>query len=278
VDPHLALRHIVATFLDLAPDKIAPDLPLAGARIQGSLARTRLAAAIQHQLGVRCNEVYSALTYGELQTAVCGSAETISPVRLSVPAPDHGQNGHRSLPVRLETEAHLSCGIDIEMVADLPIVQDYWEDPFYNTTFTAPEIAYCLMQANPSMHFAARWCAKEALKKCDALYNQIDLKYIEVALTTTGAPFLQCTANGIAERLPVAVSLSHTPQIAVATVVKSSPPTVPNGIAPLAAQPSMPKATSQRDANTPPIKSIPVPFWLSGLALVIALWAFARSW
>ena len=61
----------------------------------------------------------------------------------------------------------LTCGIDIEMVDNLPVVPDYWEDKLFTTTFTTSEIAYCLLQANPPMHFAARWCAKEALKKCD---------------------------------------------------------------------------------------------------------------
>ena len=270
VDQRSALRHIVATFLDLDPDQVSPDLPLTGARIQGSLARTRLAAAIRRQLGVTGKAIYGAQTYDELQTAVCGAGEVHRPR----PTMDHGQSRDRFSSLELGITTLVSCGIDIEMVANLPIVQDYWEDSFYSTTFTASEIAYCLMQANPSMHFAARWCAKEALKKCDTAYQQIDFKHVEVVLTETGAPFLRYSGNGIAERLPVAVSLSHTPDVAVAMVVKSSTASVPKGVASLAAQPSMP----QQVANTPPAKSTSVPTFLSALALVMALWAFAQSW
>jgi holo-[acyl-carrier protein] synthase len=274
VDPHSALRHIVATFLDLDPDQVTSDLSLTGPRIQGSLAQTRLAAAIRRQLGVDGNAIYNARTFGELQAGIYGSTESGSEGRPSTP--NHEPNPLESPSTK--TVTHLSCGIDIEMVADLPIVQDHWDDSFYSATFTASEIAYCLMQANPSMHFAARWCAKEALKKCDAAYQQIDFKHIEVNLTRSGAPFLQYTGNGITERLPVAVSLSHTSHIAVATVVKFSAPSVPNGVASLATEPSIPKTTLQHVANTPPVQSTSVPYFLSVLALVMALWAFAHSW
>jgi phosphopantetheinyl transferase (holo-ACP synthase) len=90
----------------------------------------------------------------------------------------------------------LACGIDIEMVENLPVVQDYWEDTFYTTTFTAAEIAYCLLQVHPPMHLTARWCAKEALKKCDPAYSHLTMDQLEVALTTTGAPLLQTTLMG----------------------------------------------------------------------------------
>jgi 4'-phosphopantetheinyl transferase superfamily len=65
----------------------------------------------------------------------------------------------------------ITCGVDIEMVVSLPVVADYWSDAFYCATFTPAEIAYCLLQDQPLVHFAAHWCAKEALKKCDPAYT-----------------------------------------------------------------------------------------------------------
>jgi phosphopantetheine--protein transferase-like protein len=270
VNPHPALRQVVATFLGLDPDQVTSDLSLAGPRIQGSLAKTRLAAAIRRQLGVNGKAIYSARTFGELQAGIYGATESGSILHLSTS--NHGPNPLES--PTLETPTHLSCGVDIEMVADLPVVKDYWEDSFYSTTFTASEIAYCLMQSNPSMHFAARWCAKEALKKCDPAYEAMDLNHLEVALTTTGAPFLRFIANGTAEPLPVAVSLSHTPHIALAAVVKSSPPKVSN-ITPAAHAPT---STLALEANTHREISSSAPTFLSALALIVALWALAYSW
>jgi len=121
--------------------------------------------------------------------------------------------------------AGITYGIDIEMVENLPVVADYWSDAFYRATFTPAEIAYCLRQAQPLVHLAARWCAKKALQKCDLAYLQADLRLLEVRLSASGAPYLCAVADGHSTPLPFAVSLSQTAQAAVAVVVKV--PTIP---------------------------------------------------
>jgi phosphopantetheine--protein transferase-like protein len=177
----------------------------------------------------------------------------------------------------------LACGIDIEMVDNIPVVQDYWEEPFYTTTFTASEIAYCLLQNNPPMHFAARWCAKEALKKCDPAYSHVSMHQLEVALTPTGAPFLQAATHGTWKRLPVALSLSHTPHMAAAVVVKPSAARLAsNGVkvpvvapSPIAPGPSLPASSM---APTARFHRRCLPGLLGVGALVVALWALVRTW
>ena len=96
------------------------------------------------------------------------------------------------------------------MIEHLPRVADYWEDPFYRDHFAPAEIAYCQLQETPALHFAARWCAKEALRKCDGAFLSTAMKDIEVVADETGAPFLVYHAGGGTRRLPHAVSLSHT--------------------------------------------------------------------
>jgi phosphopantetheine--protein transferase-like protein len=169
------------------------------------------------------------------------------------------------------------------MVENLPRVHDYWEDPFYTTMFTASEIAYCLLQANPPMHFAARWCAKEALKKCDPAYSHMAMNQLEVALTTTGAPWLQTAAHGTWERCPVIVSLSHTPYMAAAVVVKYLAVNSANHsiIAPVALPSSMvPVQPSPASSlmSTPRLGERLLPTLLGIGALGVALWAFVRTW
>jgi len=209
------LQDVVAALLGTEPAAVRPDLAFAGTRLQGSLARARLYATIERQLGVACPAAFTARTYGELHAAIYGP----SPASPGAPAPasppvlaQHVEN-NRATP-------GIACGIDIEMVASLPVVADYWSDAFYCATFTPAEIAYCLLQDQPLTHFAARWCAKEALKKCDATYLQADLRTLEVALSASGAPYLCVVTNGHRTPLPFAVSLSHTPQMAVAVVVR----------------------------------------------------------
>jgi len=117
--------------------------------------------------------------------------------------------------------------LDIENIADLPEAPDYREHEFYQTMFTSEEIAYCIAQENPRMHFAARWCAKEALVKCDPAFRAEKLSSIEVVRQDTGAVFLRHHASGTARKLAHGVSLTHTNSIAAACVVLA--PSIPCG-------------------------------------------------
>ena len=69
------------------------------------------------------------------------------------------------------------------------------------------------------MHFAARWCAKEALKKCKPEYMKFEMTQIEVVTNNTGSPSMRLRVNNETQELAVAVSMSHTPVIATAIVV-----------------------------------------------------------
>jgi phosphopantetheine--protein transferase-like protein len=169
------------------------------------------------------------------------------------------------------------------MVENLPRVPDYWEDPFYTATFTVAEIAYCLLQADPPIHFAARWCAKEALKKCDRAYSHLAMNQLEVALTTTGAPVLQAVVQGTWMRLPVTVSLSHTTSMAAAVVIQSpvlhdahhrstasvALPSSAAPVRPLRAESSM---------VTPRLQERVLSTLVGLGALGVALWALVRTW
>src|ERR1041385_864984 len=209
------LRELVAEFFETQPEKISPGFPFTGARMEGSVARYALDAAIRRRFGVKCPAVYEARTYGELEAGLCGAS------------PDDNGDGHQaqsSVPasaIDFGPMTPLGCGIDIELVANLPEAGDYWEHEFYRTWFTPAEIAYCIMQENPAVHFAARWCAKEALKKCDARFLETDMSEIEVLRDDIGRITL-ARRNGSGTKasvLPYAVSISHTPLLAAAVVV-----------------------------------------------------------
>lgn len=281
MDQHNLLRQTVATFLGVDPQQVHSDLSFAETRVHGSLARARLYAAIQQRLGRQCQGVFTARTYEELHAAVFGTPAVVSHTTQAAPTPTAAASSVLSEPQNFASD--LACGIDIEIVEELPVVQDYWDDPFYTMTFTAAEIAYCLLQATPSIHFAARWCAKEALKKCDPSYSQVAMNRLEVAFTTTGAPCLRYEANGAWERVPVALSLSHTPHMAAAVVVKQpgtslishggpAPAGVLSPTVPVSSLSLSPASTASR----PRVHWLPI---LLGIcALGIALWALTRTW
>ncbi len=116
----------------------------------------------------------------------------------------------------------VACGVDMQRVDSLPQADDFWEHPFYGETFTKAEIAYCQSRENPAEHFTARWCAKEAVKKCDAAWLRADMTRIEVVLDERGAPSLWSLDGTRRERLPLALSLSHTSEMAIAMVVRGA--------------------------------------------------------
>jgi len=221
------LLQTVAEFFGIDPGQIGPDFPLAGKPVQSSLAQAKFFAAIQHRLGVRDQAMFAAQTYGELQAAVCGTTPNIPAPLPSISTQD---NEKAVAPMHHEVAGFgggISCGIDIEAVHHLPEVQDYWDEAFYKRSFTSAEIAYCLMQENPRMHFAGRWCAKEALRKCDPIYLHEAMANLEVASNEAGAPFIRHYVNGVATVLPFAISISHTPQTAIAIVMRLTPPKKP---------------------------------------------------
>jgi len=217
------LKQVVAELFETDPHTVNADFLLSTRRMQGSLARAKLDSAIRHRLGVKCRGVYSAQTYGELEKAVLGvspngvkaeiSPSNVGTVSTAKPSVMLAESRLGSAPV-------VNCGIDIEMVEDFPKVDDYWKDSFYTSSFSSVEIAYCLLQENPRMHFAARWCAKEALKKCQPLYLHEEMNHLELLSPDEGPPTFRHFQNGTFVPIPFAVSISHTQQIAIAMVVK----------------------------------------------------------
>ncbi len=209
------LRKIVAQLAGLKPEAIDTNFSLKSRGLQSSVRRAALAAAIRRYLGVNVADVYSVVSYRELETAVLegGAQASVS----------HGKPGDRQNPIAVSALSgvdDLACGIDIERVDAMPVTDDYWEHEFYKESFSKDEIAYCLLQENPRMHFAARWCAKEALVKCDPAFKGQPFATLEVIRNKAGEVSLAHHGNGTSEKPAHAVSISHTETMAAAVVVR----------------------------------------------------------
>jgi phosphopantetheine--protein transferase-like protein len=203
------LRQIVAQLAGLTPDAIGTDFSLRSRGLQSSVRRAALAAAIRRHLGVNVADVYSVVTFRDLEAAVLeGDAQGV--VSAAKPAAASALSGIDDL----------ACGIDIERVDAMPVTDDYWEHEFYKESFSKDEIAYCVLQENPRMHFAARWCAKEALVKCDPAFKGQSFATMEVIRNQSGEVSLAHHGNGTSRKPSHAVSISHTETIAAAVVVK----------------------------------------------------------
>ncbi len=223
------LRKTVADYLSVDVSQVNSDFRLTGRQFEGSMGRANLDFLIRKRVGIKSKAVYSAQRFGELEAELNGTMGGAAPAAASEPAPPRNGTSEPAaasppaaepaVSSQSSVAARISCGVDIELIESLPPTVDPWEDPFYRGTFTETEIAYCSLQEKPAIHFAARWCAKEALKKCDARYFAEELKNIEVAVEESGAPYLAHRTGETAKRLPHALSLSHTPHSAIAVVV-----------------------------------------------------------
>lgn len=97
---------------------------------------------------------------------------------------------------------------------------------FATRVFTDDEIAYCTRQARPAESFAARFAAREAVLKALGIgfADGVGLKDVSVAHDDKGKPYpiLQGRVQEIAREqgiIEIALSLTHTRELAVANVV-----------------------------------------------------------
>ncbi|HVN76908.1 MAG TPA: holo-ACP synthase [Thermoanaerobaculaceae bacterium] len=100
---------------------------------------------------------------------------------------------------------------------------------FRDTVFTPAEIAYCEAMRHPEQHYAARFAAKEALFKALGTDGGAGMVWreVEVGREAGGRPLL--ALHGAVRKLAesrsvdsVFVTLSHTAELAAATVVLES--------------------------------------------------------
>ena len=121
----------------------------------------------------------------------------------------------------------LGLGIDLVEVARIRDLLTKHGDRFKERTFTAGEIAYCDSCADPAMHYAARFAAKEAAAKAigTGLWAQgVDWKDLEVQRADSGKPSLvlhraakdHACSQGATSWL---ISLTHTRELAMAQVI-----------------------------------------------------------
>jgi holo-[acyl-carrier protein] synthase len=260
------LRKVVAEFFAVDEGEVGPTFSLQTRRGQGSIARAALDSLIRRRVGLTSHSVYSARTYGELEAELLPEAASGSPAMSPVAS---GVNGQSALVV--SAAGAVRCGIDIELIDHLPRVADCWEDPFYRDHFAPAEIAYCQLQETPALHFAARWCAKEALKKCDGAFLPTAMKDIEVVTDEIGSPVLVHHSRSGARRLPHAVSLSHTEHAAVAVVVSM------NAVAALPPAHDLLPAPPLRSTAPSLHRSGLLPILLSVVALGVAIGALVRT-
>lgn len=120
----------------------------------------------------------------------------------------------------------LGIGLDIVEVARIRSLLERHAERAKERTFTSGEAAFCDGCADPAMHYAARFAAKEAAAKAlgTGFAQGVSWRDIEVAREESGAPRL--VLHGSAKKLAADkgvtrahVTLTHTRETAAAQVI-----------------------------------------------------------
>jgi phosphopantetheinyl transferase (holo-ACP synthase) len=199
------LRSMIATMLMISPAEVAEGTSLAALNTSLGSAKVRLGLK---RLGLALPAGAPPATFGGLLASLSGEVVPQAAEKTNfVPTPLPSAAGNGRL-------AGLQVGLDVEDIRSMPAASDYWEHEFYRGSFAKSEIAY-------AVHFTGFWCAKEALRKCDPSFTGVAPELTAVAHDPDGRPYLTLETAAGPERLPHAVSISHTADVATAVVVLS---------------------------------------------------------
>ena len=120
----------------------------------------------------------------------------------------------------------IALGLDLVDVARVKALLEKHGERFCERTFSAAECNYCDAHAEPAIHYAARFAAKEAVSKAlgTGFAQGVNWKDIEVLRSDQGVPsiVLYAGAKAKADELGITkwlLSLTHTSTTAAASVV-----------------------------------------------------------
>ena len=124
--------------------------------------------------------------------------------------------------------AIIGVGIDLADVARIESLLEKYGDAFLEKTFAECEIKYCKKCANPALHFAARFAAKEAAVKAlgTGFSGGITPKSVWIENDALGAPTARFDA-AVEKRMAALnaknmhVSLTHLKDYAQAIAILS---------------------------------------------------------
>jgi len=194
------IRNTVSKYIKVPAEQITAQTKIDRSAVASSIILHRMYAQLANE-GIAVNDYTVIKTYGQLLENINGSE---SPAAM----PATIDPGSTASPVHSN---ELPIGIDIENISSLPVVSDFREDAFYTMNFAPAEIAYCILQANPSASFTGLFAAKEAIVKADNSYKDNAFNTIIIDHLPDGRPVYP----------GFRLSISHTNELAVAVAVKS---------------------------------------------------------
>ena len=109
----------------------------------------------------------------------------------------------------------MKIGIDL---VNHEVFENGFSNSFMKKYYSINEIKYCNDRSNPLIHFAARFAAKEAIRKAGFQYGyEIDLKEIEILSNDKRIPSVNIANSQIP--LSFEISLSHSSNSSIAAAL-----------------------------------------------------------
>jgi phosphopantetheine--protein transferase-like protein len=216
-----AVRSLVARYWKLDESAVDDGLVFDARHLKdwSSLRFYRFLAAVETATGKRIEDPRAIVDFAALRRVLVPGAEPTTNVVETVPEQSPAPRATTDDPM---SEVQVRVGHDIEEIDGLPPVDNAGEDPFYRANFTPAEIESCLASTRPRERFAARFCAKEAVRKCGPLFERLRPSEIEVLTDASGRPSLRIHHQDVLRELgshSLDVSLSHSRALASAVVV-----------------------------------------------------------
>lgn len=124
-------------------------------------------------------------------------------------------------------EGQVGLGVDIVEIERMRRILQR-TPRFRERMFSEDERAYCDAKAQPEVHYATRFAAKEAVVKAlgTGFACGINPRDIEVKRTSKGRPYISLTGRALeiaqaagARELPISLSFTHTEAVACAMVI-----------------------------------------------------------
>jgi holo-[acyl-carrier protein] synthase len=112
---------------------------------------------------------------------------------------------------------NIGIGIDIENINRFAKLDLKKNRNFFDKIYTRKEKEYCLLKSNPFPHLAARFAAKEAIKK--TIGDKIAFSEIEITNDKNGAPKVKFLNKKIENKYKSIISISHTQSMAQAVCI-----------------------------------------------------------
>jgi len=111
-------------------------------------------------------------------------------------------------------------GTDIVEVKRIERLLNLYNERFFDHIYTNKEVKWCKSRMHPSIHFAGRFAAKEALKKALLSYGEdfISFKSIEILRELNYPPYVNLNISN-SHLYSCEISISHTSSYATAMAI-----------------------------------------------------------